>query len=119
MSIESVLENFAVDFDVIRQAPLDRVKGRVVEVGSGSLFRARGSIQPATPKDLQRLPEGQRTDGSIVIYTDCELLTGDAPGTRADHVIPCGSAYNGIEFEIQSLEIWPRHRKYIAIKVGQ
>ena len=79
-----------------------------------------GGIQPAGPKDLQRLPEGQRTDAMIVIYTDVELLTGDAPDTQPDRVIPQGpGVYRGIEFEVQSVEQWPRHRKYLAVKVGQ
>ena len=120
MGIQRILRRFNVPFDVIRQPPIVREKGRVRPAGDPKTFGALGGIQPAGPKDLQRLPEGQRTDAMIVIYTDCELLTGDAPDTQADHVVPRGpGVYCGIEFEIQSVEPWPRHRKYLAVKVGQ
>ena len=119
MAFARTLARFAVPFDVIRQPPLVREKGRVKDAGDPETFEAKGGIQPPTPKDMERLPEGQRTDATIAIFTDCELLTGDAPDTRPDRIIPKGVVFKGVEFEIQSVEIWPRHRKYLAIKVGQ
>jgi hypothetical protein len=119
MSLKSVLRSFAVDFDIIRQPAIARVSGRVIDAGEAEDLKGRGSFQPATAKDLQRLPEGQRTNAVIAIFTDCELLTGDAPNTRPDHVISRGRVYNGVRFEIQSVEPWPVHNKYLAIKVGQ
>lgn len=119
MGISRVLRRFAVPFDVVRQPPIVREKGRVRVVGDPETFPAQGSVQPATAKDLQRLPEGQRTDAVIAIFTDCPLLTGDAPDTKADHVIPRGKVFCGVEFEIQSVEPWPNHSKYLAVKVGQ
>jgi len=120
MGIQRVLRRFNVPFDVVRQPPIVREKGRVRPAGDPGKFAAQGGIQPAGPKDLQRLPEGQRTDAAIVIYTDAELLTGDAPDTQPDRVIPQGpGVYRGIEFEIQSVEQWPRYRKYLALKAGQ
>ena len=119
MGISRVLRRFAVPFAVIRRPPIVRAKGRVSDDGDAKTFQGRGGIQPATAKDLQRLPEGQRNNAVIAIYTDCELLTGDVPGTQPDHVIPRGEVFCGVEFEIQSLEWWPNHRKYLAIKVGQ
>jgi hypothetical protein len=120
MGISRVLKRFNVPFDIIRQPPIVREKGRVKDAGGPELLPGMGGIQPAGPKDLQRLPEGQRTDAAIVIFTDLDLLTGDAPDTQADHVIPrAPGVYCGVEFEIQSVEPWPRHRKYLAVKVGQ
>ena len=120
MGIRRALRRFDVDFDVIRQPPIIRDRGRVRSAGTPTTFAARGGIQPAGAKDLQRLPEGHRTDAAIVIYTDAELLTGDAPNTQPDHIVSKGpGVYCGIEFEIMSVEEWPRHRKYIAVKVGQ
>jgi hypothetical protein len=119
MSLTDVLEYFAVDFTVTRPAPVERVRGRVVESGAPSTFSGRGSFQPATPEDLKRLPEGRRTDTTVAIFTDCVLNVGDPPSVKPDLVVPCGSVYNGIQFEIQSNEDWPVHRKYIAIKTGQ
>lgn len=120
MGIRRALKRFDVDFDVIRQPPIVREKGRVKPAGEPTVTHARGGFQPPTAKDLKRLPEGQRTDAMVAIFTDEELLTGDAPDTQPDHVINRGSGvYCGVEFEIQSVEEWPSHRKYLAIKVGQ
>ncbi len=119
MSLQNVLTSFAVDFDIIRSPAIARVAGRVVDAGDPEKLKGRGSIQSATARDLQRLPEGQRTNAAVAIFTDCELLTGDVPDTRPDRVIPCGKVYKGICFEIQSAEPWPTHNKYLAIKVGQ
>lgn len=119
MSLSSVLKSFAVEFEVTRRGPLAREKGRVVDAGEATKFKAEGGIQPATPKDMQRLPEGQRTNATIAIWTDCLLLTGDSPNTRPDRVVPCSGVYKGVEFEIQSVEPWPSYSKYLAIKVGQ
>ena len=119
MGIRSVVNRFAVDLDVIRAAPLERVNGRVIDAGDPERFSIKGGIQPTTAKDLQRLPEGQRTNASIAIFTICDLRTGDAPGTRADRVIPRCGFFAGVEFEIQSVEAWPQHNRYIAIKAGQ
>lgn len=119
MSLSSTLQRFAVPFDIIRQPPVERVAGRVIDGGAPETLKGRGSFQPATAKDLQRLPEGQRTNAVVALFTDCELLTGDAPSTRPDKVIPRGKVYSGVTFEIQSFEPWPSHNKYLAIKVGQ
>lgn len=110
---------FDVDYEIIRRAPIARVLGRAIDAGDDRQLRSRGSFQPATPKDMQRLPEGQRMDATVALFTSCDLITGDAPSSRPDRVIPCGSVYNRVEFEIQSVEQWPSYRKYLAVKVGQ
>jgi hypothetical protein len=113
-------KTFDVDFQIIRRPPVVRVKGRPIDGGKEQILEGRGSFQPATAKDLQRLPEGQRTDLTLALFTDCDLLTGDVPDQRPDHIIPTsGTVYKGIEFEIQAGEEWPSYRKYLAIKVGQ
>ena len=120
MALTHVLRRFEVPFDVVRQPPIVRDRGRVRPAGETQTLSAKGSFQPATAKDLQRVPEGQRTDNVVAIFTDFELLTGDAPDTQADRVINRGNGvYSGVEFEIQSVKEWPTYRKYLAIKVGQ
>ncbi len=119
MSLQHVLDTFAVPYDIIRRGPISRVNGRVESAGPDTNLTGNGSFQPATAKDLQRLPEGERNEAVVALYTDDELVTGDVPGTRPDHVIPGGKVFAGVTFEIQSLEPWPRHNKYLATKVGQ
>jgi hypothetical protein len=33
------------------------------------------SVQPATARDMQNLPQGRRTNGAYVLYSDTEMLT--------------------------------------------
>lgn len=119
MSLSSVLASFAVPFDIVRRPPIARAAGRVTDAGEPQKLKGEGSFQPITGQDLQRLPEGQRADATIALFTDSELLTGKVPGTRPDHVIPRGKVYEGVLFEVQSWQPWPNHHRYLLIKVGQ
>ncbi len=74
----------------------------------------KGNFQPAGQRDVDRLPEGSRTDGAVVLFTDVELRTTDAPNAVADRV-----AYQGVTYEVSGLERWPSHKRYTLTKVGQ
>lgn len=52
-------------------------------------------IQAASEKDLRVLPEGERTDGYVTIWTTSELRTADEDaGTVADEIVgPEGEAF--------------------------
>lgn len=45
--------------------------------GSTTTTSTTGNIQPAGQKDLQMLPEGERTSETIVVVTDTALALGD------------------------------------------
>lgn len=75
------------------------IQGRWVE-GNAEAFDITASIQPATPTELQRLPEGDRTKAIVAIWTATELRTAVAGG-RADRV-----AYGGATYEVQAVEAW-------------
>jgi hypothetical protein len=74
------------------------VAGRWVE-GAAETFEIAASIQPATPKELQRLPEGDRVKAVIAIWTTTELRVGE--GAQADRV-----SYGGGTYEVQAVERW-------------
>jgi hypothetical protein len=77
------------------------VQGRWVE-GAAETLEILASVQPATPKELQRLPEGDRTKAVIAIWTTTELRTASSPpGAQADRVTYAGSTY-----EVQAVEAW-------------
>jgi hypothetical protein len=67
-------------------------------------------------KDLERLPEGQRSNGAVKIYTQAELNTADSPGqVPADLLL-----YEGTRYEVATLDDWVTHggfRKYIGTRV--
>lgn len=74
----------------------------------------RGNIQPASQADVLRLPEGSRTDGAVVLFTDVEMRTYEAPNTLADRVM-----YGGVEYTVSNASVWESHKKYTLTKVGQ
>ncbi len=76
------------------------------------------SIQPATSKDMQNLPEGRRTRSTFALFTDTELLTSDdgASPKKADQVTIAGDV-----FEVMAVERWQNnvinHYRAVVSKV--
>src|SRR5262245_39232790 len=71
--------------------------------GGTSTFAIVASIQPATGRQLRDLPEGQRGDEVIAIYTITELrgrMPG-APGNEPDLV-----AYRGEPWTVTQVKRW-------------
>ena len=53
-----------------------------------TLLTIFASVQPATGKVLEALPEGRRNSESYVLYTDSELFTAEVSGSKnADLVL--------------------------------
>ena len=60
MGIARVLKRFDEPFDIIRRSTLfAREKGRAKQVEEPTTFSDFGGIQPAGPKDLERLVIGR------------------------------------------------------------
>lgn len=74
----------------------------------------RGNIQPASQRDVERLPEGARADGAVTLFTLDQLKTTESPNSVADRIL-----VNGTEYEVSSGEYWPSHNRYLCTKVGQ
>jgi len=76
------------------------------------------SVQTATDKDLEKVPEGRRLRGGIRIYTTSELLTGSVQDrTQPDIVL-----WNGAEWQVEKIDNWNDYAEYykaIATRVGQ
>jgi len=74
------------------------------------------NIQPASGRDLLRLPEGVRTRETVAIWTSDELRTAnEATGAPADVV-----NYGGASYQVELVEDWVGlggFRKAIAAKV--
>lgn len=88
-------------------------KGHYVKLDP-AFFWAKGNFMAPSQKQIQRLPEGSRADGSQALYTAAELITAESPNQPADRVL-----FNGIEYEVTSGERWASHNWYIVTKVGQ
>lgn len=60
----------------------------------------RASVQPASEKDLLRLPEGLRTRDMVTILTDDELRTANETAqTEADRIEHQGEQYEVVAVE--------------------
>lgn len=101
MSVSSVITRFATGtYEVTRPSGAYQA-GRWVE-GAPELLQVRAVVQPASGRDLQRLPEGQRTRETISIWCLVELRTATVPaGSGADRV-----RYGSGVYEVERVEWW-------------
>ncbi len=84
--------------------------GRPTET-PGTDYDFFGVVQPATPKDLEILPEGDRTGAAIKVHTKKSFYLPD-PGTDKQSFVK----YLGKIWRIVGAEDWDAQgfRKYIA-----
>ena len=71
-------------------------------VGSSSTFEIVASIQPATGRQLRDLPQGQRGDETIAIYTVTELRTRHPDPANEPDVV----TYRGEPWTITQVKTW-------------
>jgi hypothetical protein len=74
----------------------------------------RGNIQPASQRDVERLPEGARADGAVTVFSGALMRTHGSPNELADRIM-----YNGTEYEVSTAAYWESHNVYTCTKVGQ
>ena len=74
-------------------------------LGTATDTTIRGSIQPATWKDLQRLPEGERSQDIRKLFTQsvASLYVAEAGSLRNSDRIVSGADV----FEVSSVQNWP------------
>jgi hypothetical protein len=78
------------------------VDGEWVE-GAASAFTIQASVQPVNGRELETLPEGQRTRRTYKVYTDT-LLQVATPESRSDRI-----AYGTKALEVQSVKDYSTH----------
>lgn len=117
MSLIGVIGEFATGtYEVTRAAARVIDSDGRVGAASPSTFEVRASIQPPNGRDLQRLPEGERTDEMLMVYCAEELRT-----RRAD-AEPDKISIRGEDYEIRRVEQWDAfgevHWRAWAAKIG-
>lgn len=104
MDIADLIASFstlASTYSVTRRAAATYVAGRAV-AGATSAVQITASVQPATGRDLLRLPEGRRALETRVLFTTTQLFAGEQGGVNeADQV-----TIEGIVWEVQHVEEW-------------
>ena len=91
-------------------------KGRYTE-GAQSDINITASVQPATPEEMNLLPEGRSISETFRLYTSTKLLPANSSaGINADIVI-----IDGENYEVLSCATWQNdvinHYKAIVSKV--
>lgn len=99
---------FCTTFTVLRITEAVNDHGRA-EYAEASMPMT-GVVQPATARELDRLPEGERDKETLTIYTRQPLHVGNLPeGTAADCVL-----YNGARYTVSAVETWPGYTRALA-----
>lgn len=63
-------------------------------------------VRPATEKDLERLPEGDRDRGHIKVLSETEMLAGTA-GTQPDEIV-----WGGARWVVKTCDPWMYGRAF-------
>lgn len=99
---------------VTRSSPTSMLNGRRV-APSTSTFEIVASAQPASGRDLRRLPEGIRTRETMAVFTRTELFQARPEAAQeADRV-----AIDGASFEVQIVERWAALGNYFRCVVAR
>lgn len=100
--------NFCAPFTRIRRTEAVNSKGRVEFTEEAE--ELSGSIQPATPEEVETLPEAVRTHEALTIYAASGALRDTGPGGEvADAII-----YQGKRYAVTAVETWPHYIRAIA-----
>lgn len=93
-------------YTVIRRHAATSAKGKSkASTVAPDEFEVTASVQPATGRDLQRLPEGRRTEETKTVITTTRLqVGGQGAEYEADRVV-----IDGAEWEAQNVKDWPGH----------
>lgn len=70
------------------------------------------SVQPASGKDLELLPEGARTNATVKVYCTTRLRTASTPGGGK----PDTFLYDGSTWEVKTEQPWQTGRSDVVYK---
>jgi hypothetical protein len=102
VDVADLIDSFGTGtYTVTRRPAPTLVNGRAVP-GVPATFDITASVQPASGRDLLRLPEGQRSIETCVLFTATQLLVAvEGSGNISDVV-----EIDGRKWEIQNVARW-------------
>lgn len=99
------------EIEVIRFLPVPVVNGRAVSDPEEDRFKATGSLQALSQKDLLALPEGLRNQGTVKLYTQCKLETAELSENRT----PDKFVHDGVTYEVKTVDDWTSAGGYFKV----
>lgn len=98
LDVSDVLNDpdFRQDFTVTRSVETVNLKGRGET--SSEIIPASGCIVPATPRQLERLPEAERSSEIMAIYSNVQLTPG------SETLAPDQVTWRGRNYRVVSLD---------------
>lgn len=112
-----ILAAFGGNVTLQRHAAGTRVNGDWVP-GALTSSTLSAAVQPAGPRDLLKLPEGERTEEAIVLFTQQALIASEVPGQlESDRIV-----YAGRTYRVRAVEDWTAQAQYayaIATRVSE
>lgn len=106
MTLDIALSELFADPDFVEPFTVTRREVVVVDEDYETLkseFEAEGSIQPATPKELERLPEEDRDKETVSIHTSFPLRPGGRGTAKPDRIT---RIRDGAVYLVASVEPW-------------
>jgi hypothetical protein len=117
--------DFAFNFTVIRTTG-KWIKGRFVLSQTPQRLRYYGSVQPATPKEIEQLPTGDQPKGvmkffckhpkQIFLTRDLSNVRGESDGAASDEIFFKGSIYQVVHVTPWDHNGW--QRAFAVLKGG-
>jgi hypothetical protein len=105
-----------VDPDFVRSFTIKRPTGSFANEGVYSVtysdLSATGCVQPASPRELQLMPEGSRLGDVIAVWSNVEMRVAD--GKVESDVIVVDSK----NYKVVKCEPWPESGYYKALAEG-
>ncbi len=115
LDLLGVIKRFKTgDYTVTRRTQVAPSSGRASAPTTATISIA-ACVQPASGRQLQRLPEGMRESEAIAIWCDLELKIKTSTG------LPDLVSYRGASYEVQLVKPFDELGNYfeaVAVKVG-
>ena len=92
-------------------------RGRSGTISRSTTAQAMGCIHPGTPEMIQLLPEEEKSEQFISIYTDYALSTGTLESTGASFIGPDRVHWGGQTWRVVRVRDWQMFGYYQAYAV--
>ena len=106
MSIISVITDPELGSTAFTVERIRHTRGRKGTTCSSRTARAVGCVHPGTPEMLQLLPEEEKNETCIVIYTDYALSTGTPEDAGASFTAPDRIHWKGRTWRVVRVRDW-------------